>query len=121
MRALVVDDSGTMRKIMISYLADLGIAPADEAPDGDDAVAMAAQKPYDVVLLDWNMPKLSGIDALKAIRASGNKVPVVIVTTESEKQRMLEAIKAGANNFVIKPFVKETLQGAVRKTLGLAA
>lgn len=118
MSALVVDDSPTMRKILVSYLAEVGLREADQAGDGEEAVALAGQKAYRIVLLDWNMPKMPGIDALKAIRAAGNKVPVIMVTTESEKPRMLEAIKAGANNFVLKPFTKEVLIGAVRKTLG---
>jgi two-component system chemotaxis response regulator CheY len=118
--ALVVDDSPTMRKIAISYLAEVGIREVDEAGDGDEAVALAAQKTYEVILLDWNMPKMSGFDALRAIRAGGNRVPVIMVTTESERLRMIEALKVGANNFVLKPFTKEHLITAVRKTLGLA-
>ncbi len=120
MNALVVDDSPTMRKVLVSYLGELGIRQVDEAGDGEEAVALAGKNLYQLVLLDWNMPKMTGLEALKAIRASGSKVPVVMVTTESEKSRMLEAIRAGASNFVLKPFTKETLVSALRKTLGLA-
>jgi two-component system chemotaxis response regulator CheY len=118
MGALVVDDSPTLRKLLIGYLADAGIRQVDEASDGDEGVALVAERHYQLILLDWNMPRMSGLDALRAIRAGGNKVPVIMVTTESEKSRVIEAIKAGANHFVLKPIGRETLVAAVRKVLG---
>lgn len=120
MGALVVDDSQTMRKLLTGYLADAGIRQVDEASDGDEAVALVAERHYQLILLDWNMPRLSGFDALRAIRASGNRVPVIMVTTESQKSRVIDAIRVGANHFVLKPVTRETLTAAVRHVLGAA-
>lgn len=117
MRLLVVDDSLTMRKLILNCLAELGDAQIDQAEDGLQCVAMAAKNAYDCILLDWNMPKMLGIDALKAIRSSGNKVPVMMVTTEAQKSSILEAIREGANNYVCKPFDKATLVNKIRQTV----
>lgn len=123
MKILIADDSTTMRKILVNSLNNVGITEIDEASDGQQAVAAARDKDYSIVLMDWNMPNMLGIDALKNIRASGNKVPVIMVTTEAEKGRVLEALKAGANNYIIKPFkpdliiakINEVVQAATAK------
>lgn len=115
---LIVDDSVTMRRIVAKLLQELGITDIEEAADGDQCVLKVASGAYSLVLLDWNMPNMLGIDALKAIRASGNKVPVIMVTTESEKRNILEAIKSGANNYITKPFEKEALQAKIKLFLG---
>lgn len=120
MKALVVDDSMTIRRIVIKALGLVGIAEAVEASDGVEAVKAVQAGNFDLVLLDWNMPKMSGIDALRAIRQSGNKTPVVMVTTEAEKTRVIEAIKAGANDYLIKPFSPDQLASKVKALLGAA-
>lgn len=120
MKALVVDDSMTIRRIVIKALAEIGIADAVEAGDGDDAVTAAKAGPFDIVLMDWNMPKMSGLDAVKAIRAAGVKTPIIMVTTEAEKTRVIEAIKAGVNDYLIKPFTPQQLGDKVKAILGLA-
>ncbi len=74
-----------------------------------------------MILLDWNMPKMSGIDALRAIRQSGNKTPVIMVTTEAEKLRVIEAIKTGANDYLIKPFSPDQLAAKVKNLVGAAS
>jgi two-component system chemotaxis response regulator CheY len=99
-------------------LSGHGVSDTAEAADGQQAIEMVSDSDYDLVLLDWNMPKVAGIDALKKIRQDGNKVPVIMVTTESEKTRMITALKAGANNYVIKPFDQETLLGKIQQALG---
>ena len=104
MKALIVDDSAVMRKILIGALARADLTDADQAADGKEAVAACAANTYDLVLMDWNMPNMLGIDALKAIRASDNKVPVIMVTTEAEKSRIVEAIKSGASDYIVEPF-----------------
>ncbi|HRK35070.1 MAG TPA: response regulator, partial [Candidatus Hydrogenedentes bacterium] len=104
MRALVVDDSGVMRKILIGALGRANITEVDQAADGKEAVEAVLMNDYDLVLMDWNMPNMLGIDAVRAIRASGKTMPIIMVTTEAEKGRVIEALKAGANNYVIKPF-----------------
>ena len=118
MKALVVDDSMTIRRIVVKALQLVGISDVVEAADGTEAVAACGTNQFTVILMDWNMPKMSGIDALKAIRSSGNKTPVIMVTTEAEKSRVVEAIKSGANNYLIKPFSPEQLAEKVKLVLG---
>jgi two-component system, chemotaxis family, chemotaxis protein CheY len=112
MKILLVDDSSTMRRIQKNTLASLGFTDVDEAEDGQDAVAKVGKAPYELVLMDWNMPNMTGIEALKAIRANPDtaKIPVIMVTSESEKTRILEAIQAGANNYIVKPFTPDVLK-----------
>lgn len=122
MKVLVVDDSAFMRKIMIKALNGLGVTSVTEAGDGRAAVeCIAKDREYGLVLLDWNMPKVLGIDALRAIRKAGIQIPVIMVTTEAEKSRVMEAIKAGANNYVVKPFKPELLQAKINATIGNGA
>lgn len=104
MKALVVDDSAVMRKVLAGALSRAGISEVDNAGNGQEAVDAVMECEYDLVLMDWNMPTMLGIDAVKAIRAKGKKVPIIMVTTEAEKSRIVDAIKAGANNYIIKPF-----------------
>lgn len=104
MKVLVVDDSAVMRRIVIGALSKAGITNVNQVTDGKEAVAAVMVDDYDLILMDWNMPNMLGIDALKKIRAKGMKTPVIMVTTETEKSRVLEALKAGANNYIIKPF-----------------
>jgi len=117
MKALVVDDSAVMRKVVMGALAHVGIQDVDQAADGVEAVKAVESNDYDIILVDWNMPNMLGIDALRAIRAAGKKAPVVMVTTEAEKSRVLEAIKAGATNYIIKPFTPETIISKVKEVL----
>jgi len=121
MKALVVDDSAVMRKVMIGALARAGIEDIGQAADGKEAVDAALAGAYDIVLLDWNMPNMLGIDALKAIRAAGRMVPIIMVTTEAEKTRVIEALKAGANNYIIKPFEPQAIVAKIQETLARAA
>lgn len=109
MKALIVDDSRVMRKVLKGALSRLGITDVGEARDGRDAVKAVEHEDFDFVLMDWNMPNMLGIDAVRSIRNGGNKIPIMMVTTESEKQRVIEAIKAGADGFVVKPLHPATL------------
>jgi two-component system chemotaxis response regulator CheY len=121
MKALVVDDSMTIRRIVIKALGLAGINDAAEAGDGMEAVKALQAGEFDLILLDWNMPKMSGIDTLRSLRQAGNKTPVIMVTTEAEKSRVIEAIKAGANDYLIKPFSPDQLAAKVKNLLGSAA
>lgn len=121
MKALVVDDSLTIRRIVIKALGMVGVQEATEASDGAEAVKAMQAGGIDLILLDWNMPKMSGIDALRAIRQAGHKTPVIMVTTEAEKSRVIEAIKSGANDYLIKPFSPDQLAAKVKGILGAAA
>ena len=104
MKALVVDDSMVMRKVLIGALSRVQINDIDQAVDGVEAVDYAAKNQYDVILMDWNMPNMNGLEAVIEIRASENKTPIVMVTTEAEKANIVTVLKAGANNYVVKPF-----------------
>jgi two-component system chemotaxis response regulator CheY len=114
-KVLVADDSGVMRKIIIRALNACGITEIVEAADGAEALAAFAKDKFDMVLTDWNMPNKSGIDVLKGIRAAGSDVPVIMVTTEAERERVLEAIKEGVTDYLSKPFEVETLRAKVEK------
>ncbi len=120
MKALVVDDSAVMRKVLIGALSRANITDVDQAADGAEAVQKVQENDYDIILLDWNMPNMLGIDALKAIRAMGKTMPIIMVTTEAEKSRVLEALKAGATNYVIKPFEPNTIIGKIQEVLSKA-
>ncbi|MDB5104606.1 MAG: hypothetical protein JWP91_2295 [Fibrobacteres bacterium] len=112
MKILLVDDSSTMRRIERNTLEKLGHTDVIEAEDGADALRKLAAGKVDLILMDWNMPNMTGIEALKKIKADANlkSIPVIMVTSESEKTRIIEALQSGAANYVVKPFQPETLK-----------
>ncbi|MDB5051674.1 MAG: hypothetical protein JWO30_4745 [Fibrobacteres bacterium] len=112
MRILLVDDSSTMRRIERNTLEKLGHTDVTEAEDGADALKKLAAGKFDLILMDWNMPNMTGIEALKKIKADETlkAIPVIMVTSESEKTRIIEALQSGAANYVVKPFQPETLK-----------
>jgi two-component system chemotaxis response regulator CheY len=112
MKILLVDDSSTMRRIQKNVLEKIGHTNVEEAEDGADALRKLPGGGFELVLMDWNMPNLNGIDALKKIKADPalQAIPVIMVTSESEKTRIVEALQAGAANYVVKPFQPDTLQ-----------
>ena len=93
-----------MRKVLIGALSRVQINDIDQAVDGVEAVDYASKNEYDIILMDWNMPNMNGLEAVKEIRAAENNTPIVMVTTEAEKANIVTALKAGANNYVVKPF-----------------
>jgi len=117
MKLLLVDDSATMRRIQKTQLTTMGITDIDEAGNGEDALTKLSQATFDVVLLDWNMPVMDGLTCLQNIRKNGaySKIKVVMCTSESEKAKVMEALKAGASNYIVKPFTPE----ALKEKLGL--
>lgn len=117
MKVLVVDDSATMRRILINLLAQMGLTEILEAANGSQAVALAGDGEIGLVLMDWNMPEMSGVEALRAIRAAGHKMPVIMITTEGERERVIEAIRSGASNYIIKPFKAEVATAKIREVL----
>jgi two-component system chemotaxis response regulator CheY len=112
MKILTVDDFSTMRRIIRNMLRQLGYTNIVEAEDGAEALSLLQREKVDFVISDWNMPNMSGLDLLKAIRADENlkPLPVLLVTAEALKENVLEAVKAGVNNYVVKPFTAETLK-----------
>ena len=117
MRVLIVDDSKTMRNIQRNVLTQLGYTELEEACDGQDALSKAGAFKPELILLDWNMPNMDGLAFLKTYRGQGHETPIIMVTTESEKPRVVEAIKAGVNNYLVKPFTPDVLSGRIKETL----
>ena len=111
----VADDSSTMRKIILRSLQAVGISSAAEANDGDEAVKMFTEGDFDLVLTDWNMPGKTGLEVVQEIRKINKDVPVIMVTTEAEKSRVLEAIQAGVSDYLVKPFTADTLREKLEK------
>ncbi len=124
MRILLVDDSKTMRNIQKAVLAQLGYTDVHEACDGQDALSKAAACKPELILVDWNMPVMDGLTFVKTFRQTNKSTPMIMVTTEAEKSRVIEAIKAGINNYVVKPFTPDLLSQRIKETLtkvGVAA
>ena len=120
MRVLIVDDSAAMRRVEKGMLMDLGFSDISEAADGSQALKMVSSEKFDLILLDWKMPVLSGLDTLKRLKAGpeSRSIPVVMVTSESNKSKILEAIQSGATNYIIKPFSDEVLREKLEPFLG---
>ena len=117
MTVLVVDDFATMRRIITNVLKQLGFEHILEAEDGSKALQVMETEKVDFVITDWNMPQMSGLDLLKAIRASEDKkhIPVLMVTAEAMQENILKAAQAGVNNYIIKPFDAKTLSEKINK------
>ncbi len=117
MDVLVVDDAPTMRRIVRSLLRELGMKNVREAEDGNAALESLKTKKADLVVSDWNMPNMSGIELLKAIRGDGGlkDLPVLMITAEAKKENIMAAVQAGVNNYIVKPFNAQTLQEKIEK------
>jgi len=109
-KVLVVDDSATMRKIIIRSLNSVGYTDIVEAGDGSEGLLAFQQHAFGLVMTDWNMPNKSGIDLTSDIRATGSSVPIFMVTTEGDKGHVLQAIKAGITDYLVKPFTADALR-----------
>ncbi len=118
MKVLVVDDSSMIRRLIKNTLTQSGFEDVLEATNGREAVTAVKNESPDLVLMDWNMPEVTGLEAVQAIRASGNAVPIVMVTTEAEKQRVVSAVQAGVNDYLVKPFTPDALIERVKKFAG---
>ena len=118
-KILVVDDSSTMRRIIVRTLEGIGESDVAQAADGLEALDAVASNSFDLVLTDWNMPNLDGLGLVEKLRAIDNykTTPIIMVTTEAEKSSVVEAIKAGVNNYIVKPFTPATLKEKIEATL----
>jgi two-component system chemotaxis response regulator CheY len=117
MEVLVVDDAATMRHIVRSLLEELGLRKVREAADGTVALEALKHRRADLVISDWNMPQMSGIELLRAIRQDGTlkDTPVLMVTAEAKKESITEAVQAGVSNYIVKPFNAKTLEEKLNK------
>lgn len=116
-KILVVDDFSTMRRIIRNLLKELNYLNVEEADDGTTALAKLKNDKFDFVISDWNMPNMTGIDLLRAIRADANTkhIPVLMVTAESKQENVIEAVQAGVDNYIVKPFTAATLKEKIDK------
>jgi two-component system chemotaxis response regulator CheY len=117
MKVLLVDDSRTIRNIQKNVLAQMGFMEVVEAADGVEALTRVTGDQPDLILLDRNMPNMDGLTFLAKLRGAGIKTPVIMCTTEAEKSRVIEAIKAGATNYIVKPFTVESLTAKINETI----
>ena len=119
MRILIVDQSSTMRRIIINTLNKLGYKECHEAGNGREGIERLASTPVDMVITDWNMPEMSGIDFIRAVRANDatKALPVLMVTTNAAEDDIVEALKAGVNNYVVKPFTPDTIKEKIQAAL----
>jgi len=117
MKVLVVDDMSTMRRIIKNVLRQIGYTSVEEAADGKEALEKLKGGGFGLVVSDWNMPVMSGIELLKAIRADAElkTLPVLMVTAEAQKENIIEAVQAGVSNYVVKPFTGDALKDKLAK------
>jgi two-component system chemotaxis response regulator CheY len=117
MRILVVDDFATMRRIIKNVLRQIGFTDITEADDGKSAIRQLKAEKYDLILSDWNMPGMSGLELLNEVRADAElkSLPFVMITAEAKKENIIEAVKAGVTSYVVKPFTAETVGEKLRK------
>ena len=111
MKILVVDDFSTMRRIVKNILRQLGFNNILEADDGSTGLDILQKERIDMVISDWNMPKMTGLELLKIVRADDalRDIPFLMVTAEAQQENIIEAVKSGVNNYIVKPFTAETL------------
>ncbi len=120
MRVLIVDDYKTMLRIISNLLKQLGFANVDEAIDGPTALKLLRTQPYGLIISDWNMEPMTGLQLLKEVRADDRlkATPFIMVTAESKTENVVAAKQAGVNNYIVKPFNAETLKQKIVSVLG---
>ncbi|MBI3145440.1 MAG: chemotaxis response regulator CheY [Pseudogulbenkiania sp.] len=117
LRFLVVDDFSTMRRIVRNLLKELGFTNVDEAEDGQVALHKLKTQHFDFIVSDWNMPNMTGIELLKAVRADQQlkPLPFLMITAEAKRENIIEAAMAGASGYIVKPFTAATLEEKLNK------
>ncbi len=122
MNVLIVDDYKTMLRVVRNLLSQIGFKNVDEATDGTMALEMVKQKKYGLIISDWNMEPMTGLDLLKNVRADNDNgiktTPFIMVTAESKTENVVAAKSAGVNNYIVKPFSAETLKQKIASVLG---
>ncbi|HSR36439.1 MAG TPA: response regulator, partial [Desulfurivibrionaceae bacterium] len=117
MKVLIVDDFATMRRIVKNILTQLGYKNVIEADDGTTALDVLKTEKIDLIISDWNMPKMTGLDLLKAVRADSSmaNTPFIMVTAEAQQDNIILAVKAKVSQYIVKPFTAETLAEKLQK------
>jgi two-component system, chemotaxis family, chemotaxis protein CheY len=117
MRVLIVDDFATMRRILKNILKQIGLKNISEAENGKAALKELRNEKFDLVLCDWNMPEMPGIELLNQVRSDDQlkAIPFVMVTAEAKRENILEAVKAGVSSYIVKPFTAETINEKLKK------
>ena len=117
MKVLIVDDFATMRRILKNILRQIGFTNISEADNGRNALKELKKDDYGLVLCDWNMPDVSGIDLLKSMKSDDSLkgIPFIMVTAEAQKENIIEAVKAGVSSYIVKPFTAETVGEKLNK------
>jgi len=120
MKILVVDDFATMRRIVKNILVQLGFKNIVEADDGTTAVDVLKSEKIDLIISDWNMPKMTGLDLLKHVRNDAKiaETPFIMVTAEAQQDNIILAVKAKVSQYIVKPFTAETLGEKLEKVFG---
>jgi two-component system chemotaxis response regulator CheY len=119
MKILIVDDSKTILQTLRFSLEKLYYNDIEEAINGEEAIKILKKEKIDMVITDWNMPKVSGLDLLQLIKSEDEwkNIPVLMLTTEAEKEQIIKALKSGASNYIIKPFKIEQLEKKIKDVL----
>ncbi len=122
MKCLIVDDSPTMRRIVVNALKSIGYDDVIEAGDGSDALQKCGTR-VELIITDWNMPVMGGLDLVKALRALPQhaRTPILMVTTRSVKEDILQAVEAGVSGYILKPFTPQVLKEKIDEILSLAS
>ena len=119
LKILVVDDSLTMRRILVNTVIKAGYPDVKQAEDGKDALAKLMAGEFDLLMTDWNMPNMNGLELTEAVRADENfqNIPILMVTTRNMKEDIVNAIKSGVNGYIIKPFDARTLDAKIKEIM----
>jgi two-component system chemotaxis response regulator CheY len=117
LKVLIVDDSKTMLRIIGNVINQIGIKKVKSAGDGSQAFELFSDSEFDVILTDWNMPVMDGLTFVKKVRAVNDDIPIVMITTEGGKEQVITALKAGVNNYIVKPFDAKTLKEKLENIL----
>lgn len=116
-KVMVVDDSSVMRQIIKNNLKQLGFSHISDAEDGVMGLKKLGEEPVDLIVSDWNMPKMTGIEFLKAVRADAKfkAIPFLMVTSEADKEKIMEAVQAGVSQYIVKPFNANQLEEKIKQ------
>jgi two-component system chemotaxis response regulator CheY len=122
MNVMIVDDYKTMLRVIRNLLSQINFKNVDEASDGGQALELLRHKPYGLIISDWNMEPMSGLDLLKNVRQAPekniNSIPFIMVTAENKMENVVAAKQAGVNNYIVKPFSAEILKSKIAAVLG---